>query len=337
MKAMVIVRGKEGGILELRDLPRPEPGPEDLLIRVKATSLNRADIYQLKGTFATQAPTGGLTTQAAPSGPAVIAGLEAAGEVAGIGKNVAGFSVGDRVMGTCAGGYAEFALLDHRLAIPVPARLSWEEAGTIPIAYMTEHNALLTSARLQPGETALIHAASSGVGAAAVQIAKLCGAKLVIGTSGEPAKLNALKSLGMDLGVNYRTENFADAVLAATKGTGADVIIDHVGGPYLKENLRCMAVRGRLVSVGRLGGTTAELDLELMALKRLQLIGVTFRTRTIDEKIDIVRGVIADLLPALADGRLKPVIDRVFPLDEAAKAQAYMTSNAQIGKIVLKV
>jgi NADPH2:quinone reductase len=327
MKAMVIVQTKEGGRLEWHDVPEPEPGPGELLMRVKATAVNHADLYQLRGTYdPTQKPA-----------DRIIAGLEAAGEVAAIGKDVSGFAKGDRIMGTCRGGYAEFTTLDHRLAIPVPERLSWEEAATIPVAYMTEHNALITNGRLKAGETVLVNAASSGVGVAAIQIAKFCGAKIVIGTASTPKKLAALTTLGMDLGINYRTENFADAVLAATNGTGADVVIDHVGGPYLKENLRCMALKGRLVSVGRLGGTTAELDLELIAYKRLQLIGVTFRTRTMDERIAIAQGVVADLLPALADGRLRPVIDRIFPLHQAAEAQAYMESNAQIGKIVLKV
>ena len=327
MKAMVIVQTKEGGKLELRDVPKPEPGPEELLMRVKAAAVNRADLYQVKGTYdPTKKPADGI-----------IAGGEAAGEVVGIGKNVSGFTVGDRIMGMCKGGYAEFTTLDHRLVLPVPARLSWEEAVTIPAAYMTEHNALITNGRLQAGETVLVNAASSGVGVSAIQIAKLCGAKIAIGITSTPAKIAALKALGMDLGINYRTENFADAVLAATNGNGVDVIIDHVGGPFLKENLRCMAVKGRLVSVGRLGGMTAELDLELMAYKRLQLIGVTFRTRTVDERIAIARGVVTDLIPALADGRLKPVIDRVFELHQAAEAHAYMESGAQIGKIVLKV
>jgi NADPH2:quinone reductase len=240
-------------------------------------------------------------------------------------------------MAMCAGGYAEYTTIDHRLAVPVPQRLSWEEAATIPVAYMTEHNALVTNAALQAGETVLVHAASSGVGVAAVQIAKFCGAKLVVGTAGTPAKLAALKTLGLDLGINYRTENFADTILAATKDNGVDVIIDHVGGTYLQENLRCMAIKGRLVSVGRLGQTKGEINLELMAYKRLHLIGVTFRTRTIEEKMAIAQRFKADLLPALADGRLKPVIDRLFALEQAREAQAYMASNEQIGKIVLKV
>jgi NADPH2:quinone reductase len=327
MKAMVIIRGREGGRLDWRDVPEPVLGLEELLIRVRATALNHADLYLLRGTYdPTQRPADG-----------VIAGLEAVGEVAAVGKNVSGFEIGDHIMSICSGGYAEFTTLDHRLAMPVPAGLSWEEAATIPIAYMTEHNALITCARLQPGEAVLVNAASSGVGVAAIQIAKLFGAKPLVGTASTSAKLGVLRALGMDLGVNYRTENFGDAILTATNGAGADVIIDHVGGSCLQENLRCMAVKGRLISVGRLGKTSGELDLELMARKRLQLIGVTFRTRTLDEKIAIVRHVVADLLPALGDGRLRPVIDRVFTLEEAPEALAYMESSVHIGKIVLKV
>jgi NADPH2:quinone reductase len=327
MKAMVIIQGVEGGRLEWLDVPEPVPGPEELLIRVKATALNRADLYLLKGTYD--------PTQTTADG--IIAGLEAAGEVAAVGTTVSGFAIGDRVMAMCPGGFAEFALANHRLAMPVPACLSWEEAATIPVAYMTEYNALIDSATLQPGESVVINAASSGVGIAALQIAKLFGAKPVIAIAGTPAKLAVLRSLGMDLGINYHTEDFAEVVLAATGGAGADIIIDHVGGSFLQQNLLCMAVKGRLISVGRLGQTHGELDLELMARKRLKLIGVTFRTRTLEEKIAIGQGVITDLLPPLSEGVLKPVIDRIFRLEEAPQAQAYMESNVHIGKIVIRV
>jgi NADPH2:quinone reductase len=263
--------------------------------------------------------------------------MEAAGEVAALGEGVAGFKVGDRIMAMCSGSYAELAVFDRRLAVPIPERLSWEEAATIPVSYNTEHNALVTNARLKPGESVLINAASSGVGVAAVQIAKLFGAKPVLGTAGSPEKLQALAKLGMDIGINYLTENFADAALAATKGAGVNVIIDHVGAPFLKDHLRCMALEGRLVSVGRLAGRMGELDLDFLALRRLHLIGVTFRTRTLDERIAVTRACAADLLPAFADGRLKPVIHRVYPLHQAFEAQAHMASNAQLGKIVLTV
>ncbi|MBI3302468.1 MAG: NAD(P)H-quinone oxidoreductase [Deltaproteobacteria bacterium] len=329
MKAMVMVpepKGK-GGTLEWRDVPEPKPQPGQLLIRVRATALNRADLYQRRGLYPTPA--------AASANTLTIAGLEAAGEVAGMGEGVTGFSIGDRVMTMCFGGYAEFTTVDHRVAVHVPERLSWQEAAAIPVAYMTEHDALITNARLQAGESVLINAASSGVGVAALQIAKFFDAKPVIGMGGVSAKLEALAPLGMDHGINYRTENFADAVLRITDGKGVDVIIDHVGGPHLQDNLRCMALRGRLVSVGRLGGNVGELNMDFLALRRLHLIGVTFRTRTIEERAEIVRRFAADLLPVLADGRLRPVIDRVFPLQDALAAQEYMAANAQIGKIVL--
>jgi putative PIG3 family NAD(P)H quinone oxidoreductase len=326
---MVIVPGDDMGTLELRSVPDPTPGPGELLIRVKATALNRADLAQRRGLY--PAP-----VTAADSGLA-IAGLEAAGEVVEMGSAVSGFTVGDRVLAMCAGGYAELATVEHRLAVKVPERLSWEEAAAVPVAYMTEHDALITNGRLQAGESVLINAASSGVGVAAIQIAKVWGARPVIGTSGVAEKLVALAEVGLDVGINYRTENFADAVLQATNGNGVDVVIDHVGAPYLADNLRCMALRGRLVSVGRLGGGKSELNLDLVALKRLSLIGVTFRTRTLDERIAIVQRFAADLLPALADGRLRPLLDRVLPLREALAAQTYMASNAQMGKIVLTV
>jgi len=329
MQAMVIVPSTDGGTLELRQVPDPVPGPDELLVRVKATALNRADLAQRRGAY--PAP-----VKAADSGLA-IAGLEAAGEVVGMGSEVSDFHIGDRVMAMCAGAYAELVTVQHRLAVRVPERLSWEEAGAIPVAYMTEHDALITNARLQAGESVLINAASSGVGVAAMQIAKFWGAKPVMGSSGVPAKLVALAELGLDVGINYRTDNIADTVLAATDGKGVDVIIDHVGAPYMADNLRCMAVRGRLVSVGRLGGGKGEFDLDVLALKRLQWIGVTFRTRTLDERIAIAQRFATDLLPGLADGRLKPHIDRVLPLREAAAAQTYLASNAQIGKIVLTV
>jgi NADPH2:quinone reductase len=327
MKAVVMVPGEKGGTLELRDVPEPQPRPGELLIRVRATALNRADLYQRQGLYPTAAT--------ASTNTLTIAGLEAAGEVAGMGEGVTGFAVGDRVMTMCFGGYAEYTTVDQRIVVRVPERLSWQEAAAIPVSYLTEHDALITNARLQPGESVLINAASSGVGVAAIQIARFFGAKPVIGSSGVSAKLDALAVLGLDHGVNYRTENLADAVLKITNGKGVDVIIDHVGASQFQDNLRCLALRGRLVSVGRLGGKISEIDLDFLALRRLHLMGVTFRTRTIEERAEIARRFTTDLLPALADGRLKPVIDRVFPLPDAPAAQEYLASNTQVGKIVL--
>src|SRR5215470_2562105 len=331
MKAMVIVPNPtgKGGTLEWRDVPDLQPQPGQLLIRVKASALNRADLYQRQGSYPT-AMSGSANTL-------TIAGLECAGEVVGAGTHVSGFNIGDRVMSMCFGGYAEYVVVDHRIAVHVPERLSWQEAAAIPVSYMTEHDAIVTNARLQPGESVLINAASSGVGVPAIQLAKLFGAKPIIGVSGDSAKLERLKPIGIDHGVNYREENFADAVLKLTDGKGVDIIIDHVGASQFQDNMRCMALRGRLVSVGRLGGNNSEINLDFLALRRLQLIGVTFRTRTLEERAEIAKCFSADVLPALADGRLRPVLDREFPLKEALAAQEYLASNAQLGKVTLTV
>jgi len=324
---MVIVRGADGRKMELQDAPVPKPGTKELLIKVKAAALNRADLFRVQGTFP-------YTTR--PGMPDIIGG-EAAGIVTDMGDKVGGFAVGDRVMGMCLGGYAEFTTIHQSLAFPVPDNLSWEEAAAVPVSFMTEHNAIITTGRLKVGESVLVNGASSGVGIAAIQIAKLWGAKPLIVMAGSPEKLDALSALGADLGINYKTENFKDAVLAATDGKGVDLIIDHVGGPHLADNLKCIALKGRLVSVGRLAGIVGELNMDLLALKRVKLIGVTFRTRTMSERINIARKVMTDILPLLATGRLKPVIDRIFPLDQAVDAHKYMSSNIQFGKIVLSV
>jgi NADPH2:quinone reductase len=324
---MVIIPDGKSGILERRDVPEPEPGRREVLIRVKATALNRADLAQRRGNYPAQ--------QTSNASAPVIGGLEAAGEIVGMGSEVTGCATGDRVMAMCSGGYADYVTVDYRLAMPVPERLSWEEAATIPVAYMTEHDALVTNAQLQRGESVLVNAASSGVGVAALQLAKLFGAEPVIGTSGSAEKLDALRAFGMDRGINYQQENVADAVLAITHGAGVDIVIDHIGAALFQDHMRCMALKGRLVGVGRLGGRSAEIDLDLLALKRFRLLGVTFRTRALDERIAIAQRCAADILPALADGRLRPLIDRTFPLDEALEAQGYMASNAHMGKIVL--
>ena len=329
MKAMVIVpdpAGK-GSTLEWRAIPDPEPQAGQLLIRVKASAVNRADLLQRQGSYPTAA--------AAGSNAVTVAGLECAGEVAGLGQATTGFKPGDRVMTMCFGGYAEYVVIDHRIVVHVPDRLTWQEAAAVPVSYMTGHDAIVTNACLRPGESVLINAASSGAGVAAIQVAKLFAAKPIIGISGDSAKLERLTAFGIDYGINYRKENFADGVLKATGGKGVDIVIDHVGASQFEDNLRCMALKGRLVSVGRLGGNISAINLDFLALRRLQLIGVTFRTRTMEERAEISKRFIADVLPALADGRLRPAIDREFPVSEALAAQEYLASNAQLGKVVL--
>jgi len=323
---MVIKRKADGGRLSWEEVSIPKPDPTDLLVKVKSAGVNRADILQLHGQY--PSATASIKT---------VAGMEVAGEVVDTGDAVSGFSEVDRVAGLCSGGYAEYALMDHRLAIPVPECLEWPAAGALALGYMTEYNALKQNGSIKPEMSAMITAASSGVGVAGIQLARFFGAAPVIGTSGSPDKAGKMSSLGLDRVVDYRTENIGDAARQATGGRGVDVIVDHVGGLFLKDALRGLAVKGCLISVGRLGQALGQLDMELLALNRLRMIGVTFRTRTLDEKIAIVQGVIADLLPAVAAGRLRPVVDRAFPLKNAQEAHQYMVSGKQVGKIVLRV
>ncbi len=327
MKAMVMIFGEGEARLDWRDVPDPVPGPGEVLIKVCASAVNRADIYQRQGEYP--------ISKSGGADEPVIAGLELAGEIVALGQGVESLTVGERVMGMCPGSYAEFATTDQRLAMKVPDNLSWEEAAAVPVAYMTEHNALITNGQLQAGDTVLINAASSGVGVAAIQIARLFGAAPVIGMTGNDKKRKRLTEIGLDICINYRLGDFCEAVLDATDQNGVDLIIDHVGAPFFERNLKCMALKGRLVSVGRLVGQFAELDLDFLALRRLKIIGVTFRTRTIEERSQIARRFETEVLPAITDGSIRPVIDRTFPLQEAVAAQDYLVSNAQVGKVVL--
>ncbi len=318
----------EAGTLRLADVPEPELGPRDVLVRVRATALNRADLSQRLGRYRQQATARG--------GPP-IGGLESAGEVVARGAEATRFAVGDRVMGQCSGGYAELLAVDERLLLPVPAELDWPQAAATPVALVTEYDAIRTNAELAAGEAVLIQAAGSAVGLLGLQIARHLGAGEIFATvaSGQQAEL--VRSLGADVAIEHEREPFEAVVEERTGGSGVDVVIDHVGGPVLAANLRAMALRGRLVSVGRLGPAVGDLDLDLLALKRLRLIGVTFRTRTIEEYEACVRSAGEALLPALAEGSLRPVVDSVYPLEQALEAQERMRANLHLGKIVLTV
>jgi putative PIG3 family NAD(P)H quinone oxidoreductase len=327
MQAIVIVQRDRGASPELREVADPVPGPSDLLVAVRAAGLNRADLAARPYHYGHAAPT---------SGPP-IGGLEMAGEVIGIGADVSAFRVGDRVMAMAAGSYAEMVAVHHRLAIPVPDALSWDEAAATPVAFVTAHDALVANAGLAPEESLLVHAVTSGVGVAAVQIARLMGARPILGTSGSRDKLRVVTKFGLDVGIDYRNESFGARALEATAGRGVDVVLDMVGGSALAGNLECMATRGRLVQIGRLTGAVAELNLDVLALKRLHLIGVTFRTRSLPEHAAVVQRFADDLLPALTTRRLIPLVDRVFPLAEARAALEHLRSSAHVGKIVLRV
>lgn len=327
MKAVVISSPGGPEVLQYRDVPDPVAGPEDLLVRVRATALNRADVLQRMGSY----------PQPGPKPEFEIPGLEFAGEVMRCGERVQGFAEGDRVMGLLAGGgYAEQVVIHHRLALKVPENLSWHEAGATPEVYITAHDAL-RQCDLVAGESVLIHAAGSGVGVAAVQIAKVMGASFVAGTAGSAEKLAQSKELGLDLGINYREQDFAEEVLKATGGRGVDVVLDVIGAEYWERNMRAMAPKGRMVIVGLMGGASTQANIGVLLQKRLQVRGTTLRARPLEEKGLATRAFEKSVVPHIASGRVKVVVDRVYPLAEAGEAQRQMEANVNFGKIVLSV
>lgn len=322
MKAAV---GTPNG-LEIRDLPPPRPKTSEVLVRVRAAGLNRADLGAARA-----AAHPGHATPGAPIG------LEWAGEVVEAGAEAQHLVPGDRVMCSGSGGYAEYAVCDGGRALPMPAGMDFAEAATLPIALLTMHDALVTNGRLQAGDSVLIQGASSGVGLMGLQIAKARGARLVIGSSTHAERRGRLAAFGADRAIDPRDPAWVDDVLAATEGRGVELIVDMVSGPVANPNMKAAAVRGRIVNVGRLGGNTGEFDFDLHALRRIDYVGVTFRTRTVAEVREIVRRMRADLWDLVTAGRLRLPIDRSFPLEEAAAAQAHMRANAHFGKIVLTI
>jgi NADPH2:quinone reductase len=319
MKAAV---GTENG-LELRDVPQPKPKPNEVLVRVRAAGLNRADLN------AARAKAPGHIQAGNPIG------LEWAGEVVEVGGEVKGIKPGDKVLASGSGGYAEYAVCDFGRIIPMPSGMSFEEAGSLSLALLTMHDAIVTNGRLKPGESVLIQGASSGVGIMGLMIAKQLGAKLVIGTSTDAARRARLREFGADLVLDSRDPKWAEEVLKATGGKGVNLVVDMIAGPVANQNMKAVAVLGRIVNVGRLGGLKAEFDFDLHALRRIDYVGVTFRTRSVEEVREIVRRMRADLWDAVAAGKLRLPIDRTFPLDHAVAAQAHMKANAHFGKIVL--
>jgi NADPH2:quinone reductase len=309
--------------LELRDIPQPKPKPHEILVQVRAASLNRADLNAARGV-------GGHGAVGA------ILGLDWTGEVVETGGEIrGGFKPGDRVMCAGAGGYAQYAVADWGRVTPMPASLTFEQAATLPVAVATMHDALITNARLKPGESVLIQGASSGVGLMALQIAKLMGAGLVIGTSTNAARRARLKEFGADLAIDTSNPAWPDEVLKATDGKGVNIIIDQVSGSVANGNLKATAILGRIVNVGRLGGGKAEFDFDLHAARRIAYIGVTHRTRSVDELREETRVMWKDLAEPIAAGKLRLPIDKKFPLDQAIDAQAYMKANQHFGKILL--
>jgi len=330
MKAWVIDAGDGSApaqaSLRFADVEEPRAGAGELLLEIRAVGLNRADLSRRAGHY----------ERIATRPPAPIAGLEAAGTVMAVGPGVEGFSPGDRVMGMPSGAYAERALLDARLAMRVPAGMAWTDAAALPVATFTAHDALVTAGRLRPGDTVLVQGASSGVGIAALQIARWLRAARVIGTASSPSRIEALRAYGLTDGIE-RPGAVAEQVMAITGGRGADVVIDMAGGGAIADSLGACALGARWVQVGRMGGPRGEIDLDLLSRKRVSLVGVTFRTRGVVEFAAVVRNAEHDLSAALAAREIAMPLSAVFPFAEAESAQQAMRSNEHLGKIVLQM
>jgi NADPH2:quinone reductase len=311
-------------VLRIAAVPRPVPGPGQLLVRVRAAALNRADLLQRSGVYAP------------PPGESAIPGVEIAGEVEAWGDAVEGFDRGRRVFGLVgSGGYAEHCLMDAGMAIPVPAGWSWAEAAAVPEAFFTADTTLFELGEIAAGQSVLIHAAASGVGTACIQLAREAGARIFC-TAGSEEKLARCRELGAEAGINRWTHDFAARVLELTDGAGVDVVEDFVGVDYLARNLAVLKEGGRLVQVGLLsGGWQGEIDLRAVILRRLQIKGSSMRPRSLAEKRAITRRFEERWLPLLTAGRLRPVIDSVFPLERVAEAHARMEANLSFGKILL--
>lgn len=311
--------------LVLGDVPRPEVGAESVLVEVHATAVNRADLLQRRGLYPP------------PPGESEILGLEAAGVVSEVGADVREWRRGDRVMCLLAGGgYAEYVAVPRGMLLPIPARLSFAEAAAIPEVFYTAYMTLVAEAGLAAGEIVLIHAGGSGVGTAAIQLARALGARALV-TAGQADKLERCRALGAEGGINYKDEDFAERGRALSGGRGVDVILDCVGGQYLERNLALLAPKGRLVIIGLMGGAKADINLALVVGKRLRIIGTVLRSRTLEEKLALTAGVRERVLPLLEAGTLRPVIDSTYALADAAAAHDHVAANANFGKVILRV
>lgn len=329
MRAIVITNPGGPEVLELRDVATPEPAPGQARVRIRACAVNRADLLQRIGVY-----------PAPPDAPADIPGLEIAGEIDALGAGVTELAVGDRVYGVVSGGaYAEAVVVHARTLARMPANLDFTAAAAVPEAFVTAYDAMITQGGLSAGDIVLIHAVGSGVGTAAVQIARAIGARSV-GTARTQAKLDRARELGMSAGIVPTTKDGAPEFAQRVReqcdgGRGADVILDLVGGSYTAESLYAMADKARLVLVGLLAGTRADMDVATILRKRLRILGTVLRARPLEEKILAAQILARNLTPLFASGTLTPVIDRVLPLEKAAEAHTYMSSNEGFGKVVL--
>jgi NADPH2:quinone reductase len=325
MRAISITEFGGPDVLKLVERPTPRPAKGEVLVRVHGTAVNRADLLQRAGKYPPP-----------PGVEADIPGLEFAGEITELGEDVHDWKVGDRVFGLASGAtYAEFLCAPSRGVARISENLSYAEAASIPEAFITAYDAMVIQCGLAAGETVLITAVGSGVGTAAVQIARAIGATS-IGAARTLDKLEAAKKLGMAHGISSESGTFAQSVIDATAGRGVDVIVELVGGSYVAEDLKCAAPKARIIVVGLVGGAKSDFDLGLLLRKRLTVRGTTLRMRPLEEKLQAAQVLARHLVPLFADGRLQPVIDRKFRLEEAAAAHAYVEENKNFGKVVLE-
>jgi NADPH2:quinone reductase len=325
MKAVIITHPGGPEVLEIQERPKPEPGVGQIRVRVRASALNRADLMQREGNYPVP-----------PGVSAEISGMEYAGEVDAVGPSATLWKLGNRVMGIIGGaGHAEYLCVHEREAMPVPKALSWEDAAAIPEVFLTGYDALFNRLALRTGETVLIHAVGSGVGTAALQIARVAGAK-VVGTARSAEKLERAKQLGLDIGIDASRGEWAAQVEAAIGAEGVHAVLDLVGGSYLEGNLRVVGSRGRIVVVGLTAGATAPFSMGVLLRKRLTIVGTMLRGRPLEEKIALARDFAERIVPFFDTGRLKPVVDRVFAFREIRAAHELMESNETFGKIVLR-
>ncbi|MFD1185436.1 NAD(P)H-quinone oxidoreductase [Pontibacter rugosus] len=325
MKAILVKQPGGPEQLILGDYEQPSPLPDELLVKVYATALNRADTLQRQGKYPP------------PNGASPLLGLEIAGEVVEAGSNCIRFKKGDKVFGLLpGGGYAEYAVIDEAMAMPVPDNLSMEEAAAIPEVFLTAFQALVWLGKLQTQERVLIHAGASGVGTAAIQLARAINAEVLVTASAQ--KLQACLDLGAHKAIDYKANDFEDEVLAYTNSEGVDVIIDFIAGPYFKQNIECLRMDGRMVILASLGGgKVEELDLRKILAKRLHVMGSTLRSRTREYQVQLTQEMSQFTMPYFKNGAIKPVVDSVFDWQDVAEAHRYMEQNKNIGKIVLQV
>lgn len=325
MRAVVITNHGDPSVLKVVDVEKPEPKSSEILVKIRATSLNRADLMQRMGFYPDPFP-----------GANDIPGLEFAGTVVSCGESVKTWRVGDPVMGIVSGGaYAEFLVVPEMQAMAVPKNIDLANAAAIPEVFITAWDALICQANLQAGQWALVHAGASGVGTAAIQICKSLGAYVVVTCSA--GKRDACLALGADLAIDYKAQDFVEVVMQATHGKGVTAILDVIGGDYLNRNIAALALKGTIVQVGLMGGGNTAFNIGALMPKRARLIGTVLRPRPLEEKIAVTQRFVSEMLPFFEIGKLRPVIDRRFGLDQIVEAHEYMESNANTGKIVIDV